>query len=130
MTISNEVKPLVVPADFPRIARHVALPGAHLKFSAVRENGKFYAEGLSPNDVMNDYLLCEDIAQQMILYYNKKVLENKLNIEEIILRIHQGLIHQDWCRPEHTPWVVRRLATLVNVPVPSGIPELTPHNQT
>jgi hypothetical protein len=111
-----------VPADFPVVAVNAALPGFQLKFAAVQENGKYYQQGLSPSQVMDDYMLCEDIAQQMIRYYDKKVSEKKLNPDEILLRSYQGLIQQGWCRPEHNPWVIRRLAELVKVSVPKGIP--------
>jgi gp16 family phage-associated protein len=114
------------PSDFPRIAMTVALPGVQPKFSVICENGKYYAQGMSPSQVADDYLLCEDIAQQMISYFNSKKAENKLNSDEILLRVYQGLIEQGWCRPEHNPWVIRRLAVLVNIAVPSGIPESMP----
>jgi hypothetical protein len=116
-----------VPSDFPCIAMTVALPGDQPKFSSIYENGKYYAQGMSPSQVADDYLLCEDIAQQMISYFNKKTAENKLNSDEILLRTYQGLIEQGWCRPEHNPWVIRRLAALLNVSVPSGIPESIPN---
>ena len=115
-----------VPADFPLIAVGSALPGYYFKFSAVEENGKYYQQGLSPIQVKDDYLLCEDIAQEMIRYYDKKVAEQKLNSDEILLRSYHSLVQQHWCRSEHTPWVIRRLAELVKVSVPDGIPPSFP----
>jgi hypothetical protein len=127
LTTKNEEQkprmPAEVPADFPRLALNAALPGVHLKFSTVYEDGKYYAQGMSPTEVLNDYLLCEDIAQEMIRYYEYKLVEGKLNPEQIISRSYESLTMQMWCRPEHAPWVIRRLATLVNVTVPSEIPE-------
>lgn len=85
----------------------------------IEVDGKYYPEGSTPDQQMERYLMCEDLAQQGSEYCNRKISEGvAADGSAALLRLYSGLKSKDWCTTEQVRWIVRRVAALNKWPVP------------
>lgn len=111
---SNEI-----PFDFPFENQLGSLSGAQPKLSLVDVNGKFYTEGNSPEQQLERYLMCEDLAHQGHAYCLRKIDDGTVsNPNAAMLRLHSGLHSKNWCTSKQMTWIVNRVADLGNWPKP------------
>lgn len=109
-----------VPDDFPRPVYYGALPGAQPKLLAVEYKGRFYVPGSTPPEICERWEICEDLAKQLA----QKSVESKagkrahMSEVEILEQYLQRLIAQRWTSAAETRWVMRRVAQMLNWPVP------------
>ena len=117
-----------IPEDFPPGSAILgSLSGAQPKLALVEVNGRFYAEGQTPQEVQQQYELCEDLAHQGAAYCQRKMAEKVVATEAAALeRLFLGLQGKDWCSSEQKVWIVRRVAALLGWSVPATVPELIP----
>lgn len=62
-----------VPKDFPVTAHLSAVAGAQPKMGLIEEDGKFYAPGTSPSEVIKAFSICDDLVSQMVPYCQQKL---------------------------------------------------------
>ena len=115
-----------IPEDFPPGSAILgSLSGAQPKLALVEVNGRFYAEGQTPQEVQQQYELCEDLAHQGAAYCQRKLAEGVVDSPAAALeRLFLGLRAKDWCSAEQKIWIVRRVSSLQGWAVPASIPEL------
>jgi hypothetical protein len=65
----------VIPANFPRESILASVSGFQNKITARKINGK-YITGLTEDEILERYSICEDLAQQLANYCLRKVNEN------------------------------------------------------
>lgn len=114
-----------IPDDFPRTPIPGAVPGVAPKFLAVRFNDKFYETGCSPPEVVERFEICEDLAEQLA----QKSLESKagkrshMTEKAILAQYLPRLIATRWVSEAEARWVIRRVAAILNWPVPEAARE-------
>lgn len=96
-----------VPDDFPVAATPSALSGAQPKMSLIEENGKFYAPGTSPSEVLTAFQVCKDLVSQMAAYCQRKLPGFDGNQEATAKAAFQGLLSKRWCTPAQSSWIMR-----------------------
>ena len=90
----------------------------------VEVDGKYYPEGNTPDQQLERYLMCEDLAQQGSMYCNRKISEGAVaDGSAALLRMYSGLQGKSWCTAEQVRWIGRRVATLNNWSVPQPLLE-------
>jgi len=114
-----------VPTDFPRTAIPGAVPGMTPKLLLVRFAGRCYLPGCSPPEIVQAYEVCMDLAQQLAV----KAVESKagkrshMSEEAILDQYLPRLIATRWVSELEARWVLRRVAALLNWPVPPAAKE-------
>lgn len=108
-----------VPQDFPVRPLLSSLTGAQPKLALVEENGRYYAAGTSPSEVLEAYQICEDLARQLVEYCLKKEASNFGTHAQILNRVGTGLAAEDWCTKDQCDWVVKRTAELLGWKFPN-----------
>lgn len=71
----DEKRSTTIPANFPSSSYQSSLAGAQPKIAMVEVDGKYYSEGNTPDQQLERYLMCEDLAQQGSVYCNRKIGE-------------------------------------------------------
>ncbi len=102
-----------IPPDFPIEPTESALAGVQFKLSVVEEAGMFYAPGATPSEVAKAYEACEDFAQQMVPYCERKMTELHLPHEEVLAKLLRGIEQKKWVSPAQARWVVARTQQLL-----------------
>jgi hypothetical protein len=79
----------------------------------VEEDGKYYALGTSPAEVLEIFQMCDDLVDQMGAYCTRKLPVFQDNHAQVMAAAFQGLLHKHWCTTEQSVWImletVRRL---------------------
>lgn len=108
-----------IPTDFPNNNYSSSLSGAQPKIAMVVVDGKYYAEGNSPNQQLEQYLMCEDLAEQGSVYCKRKIEEGTVtDSSAALLRMYAGIKDKGWCTAEQYRWIGRRVAELNKWPIP------------
>ena len=113
--VITEVRIEDVPDDFPRVARLGAVAGAQPKLLMTQYEGKFYELGLSPPEVYERWLNCEDLAQQLSQAAMPSKLGKRAHMteEEILAQYVPRLKAQGWGAPEEMEWVANRAGVIL-----------------
>lgn len=102
-----------IPLNFPRDNYASALSGAQPKLAMVLINDKYYPEGNTPEQQLQRYLMCEDLAHQGMAYCNRKIEDGTVaDPDAAMLRLYTGLQSKNWCTPAQMKWIIRRVAEL------------------
>ena len=108
-----------IPQDFPSDNYVSALGGAQPKLAMVLIDGKYYPEGNTPEQQLERYVMCEDLAHQGLAYCTRKLEEGTVaNPNAAMLRLFSGLQTKNWCTPSQKRWIVLRVAILGNWSAP------------
>lgn len=108
-----------IPADFPFAITQSSLAGVQPKIALVNVEGKYYAEGCTPEQQLEQYLMCEDLAHQGLEYCNRKIKEGAVaDSNTAMLRLYTGLQSKNWCTQMQKIWIVNRVAVLGDWPNP------------
>ena len=106
------------PPDFPQAGPTGVVPGAQPKLLVREEAGRFVA-GPCAQDIRARYILCEDLAQQLVAYSAHKLAENPGRPEARLREKVTQAVRQKafgWgLSPAETQWVLRRVAALAPV---------------
>ena len=106
-----------VPMNFPVSPILSGLAGAQPKMSLVEEDGAYYQVGTSPSEVLEDFLVCEDLAHQLVTYCQRKESEGQLTRPEVLLRAFQKIQGAGWCKSdERVSWTIERARELLQWP--------------
>jgi hypothetical protein len=80
----------VVPEDFPRETLTGSLAGSSPKL-LLRKVGDRYFAGLTPDELYERYDACEDLAQQLALYTQRKIDTEGWGFDKALHRVEMGL---------------------------------------
>lgn len=104
-----------IPQGFPNNNYSSALSGAQPKLAMIEIEGKFYTEGNTPEQQLERYLICEDLAHQSLAYCLRKIEDGTvIDANAAMLRLYSGLKSKNWCNQEQKVWIVKRVAVLGN----------------
>lgn len=112
--MSNPLTPL----DFPRESTPASVPGVQPKVTARLVNG-CYRTGPTDEEVWERYAMCEDLAQQLAAYCQRKAAENLHWTREFSLeRVERGLADKvrqgAWdVTTEEQQWVISRVRSIL-----------------
>lgn len=110
-----------IPTDFPSNSYQSSLAGAQPKIAMVEVDGKYYAEGNTPDQQLERYLMCEDLAEQGSVYCKRKIDEGTVaDSTAALLRMYTGIKDKGWCTAEQYRWIGRRVAELNKWPIPDS----------
>ena len=133
MTEKNIPQTTDIPDDFPVRSAISAISGAQPKMALVEVEGRYYAEGATPDDRKAQYAMCEDLAHQGVVYCRRKLAEGVVaDPTAALARLHRGLQGKKWCSAEQKVWIVRRVANLLSWPIPESLGSATsqwPHGR-
>lgn len=99
-----------VPSDFPVTPTISTVPGAQPKVSLVEVDGKFYAPGTSPKEVLAVFEVCSDLVDQMVPYCQRKVVQFGGDVPGTTKAVFQGLLNKKWCTAEQSLWIMVKTA--------------------
>lgn len=101
------------PDDFPRDAAPAALAGAQPKLAARMINGRFVV-GLTEEERMERWQICEDLAQQLVMPARKDAAKYPQNSHDVVLqRIWEAIAGKDRCSVVEMNWIIARLRELL-----------------
>lgn len=104
-----------IPPDFPHAAPAGAVPGAQPKLLVFEQSGRFVA-GTDENSLHGRYLMCEDLARQLVTYSAGKRNENPAWSEAQLLNKVARVVRQrafGWgLSPAEANWVIGRFIVL------------------
>lgn len=108
-----------IPQDFPNDNYQSSLAGAQPKIALIEIDGKYYPEGNTPEQLLERYKLCEDLAEQGLAYCLRKIEDETVgDPTAAMIRLHDGLQSKDWCSAKQKTWIVKRVAKLGNWETP------------
>lgn len=105
-----------VPNDFPKPVYMGAVGGAQPKLLAVLYEGRFYEPGATPPEVYERWLMCKDLAEQLI---EKSVLSKSgkrahMSESEILEQYYTRLLATNWTSKEEARWIIKEVAAELN----------------
>lgn len=103
-----------VPHDFPVSPTLSAISGAQPKLSLIEEDGKFYAPGTTPTEIVAAFEVCEALVPQMAAYCQRKLPEFDGNQQATVSAAFQGLLGKHWCSPEQCKWIMQKAVQDLN----------------
>jgi hypothetical protein len=111
-----------IPADFPRPRVHAAVAGHQPKLALVNCNGRFYAPGGTPSELLSRWDICEDLAQQFAVKSRecKAGKRSHMSEVEILDQYCVRAMKMRWGSDDEMRWVIRRAAALLDWPVPAS----------
>ncbi|MGB6053753.1 MAG: hypothetical protein WBG17_00790 [Burkholderiaceae bacterium] len=80
----------VVPEDFPRETLAGSLAGSSPKL-LLRKVGDKYFAGLTPDEMYERYVACEDLAQQLAVYTQRKIETKGWGLDDALRRVELGV---------------------------------------
>lgn len=98
-----------LPKDFPISTTPSALSGIQPKMSLVEEDGRFFAPGTCPSEVLAVFHMCEDLVVQMVPYCQRKLATFGCNQEVTVEASLKGLLKKRWCSEAQCVWIMRRV---------------------
>lgn len=110
-----------VPADFPVHATLSAVSGVQPKLSLIEEDGRFYAHGTSPSEVLAAFKMSEDLVLQMVAYCERKLPAFEGDHEATVKTAFQGLLSKRWCPPAQCEWIMRKVIHELKWPLSNGV---------
>ncbi|WP_322051848.1 hypothetical protein [Paraburkholderia bannensis] len=102
-----------VPDDFPRDVAVSAVPGVSPKLCVRLSEGR-YRDDLSDEDRHERWLICEDLAKQLVAKAHSDADANPTHPpEQTLSRIRAAVEKRRWVTPRELDWLIRRLQTLL-----------------
>lgn len=80
----------------------------------------------SRTEITARHEFCEDLASMLTEQASTKRWELGVTEDDVLERIHRGLLASDAVTPAEAQWVVRRLAELLDWAAPQELPESPP----
>ncbi|SKC93234.1 hypothetical protein SAMN05446934_6471 [Paraburkholderia hospita] len=102
-----------MPDDFPLEKGPAIVPGAQPKVCA-RLSGGFYVAGQSDDEREERWLVCEDLASQLVrVARNDALVHPEQSPSQTLERVRVSVAHKGWVSPDELAWLIRRLQTLL-----------------
>ncbi|CAG9241413.1 conserved hypothetical protein [Paraburkholderia caribensis] len=103
-----------VPEDFPRDATPAVVSGSQPKVCAWLSKGR-YLTGHANDERRERWLLCEDLASQLVRVAQKDALAHpEQSRPQTLERIQASVRRKGWVSPEELAWLVPRLQQLLD----------------
>ena len=104
-----------VPEDFPRGTTAATVPGAQLKLSARRINGRFVV-GLTPEELYERWDICEDLARQLAARTRRQQEDGHItDINAFYQDTERRVRAQPWgLSSAEVDWLMKRTRELVS----------------
>lgn len=114
-----------IPAGFPRPVNLGAVPGAQPKLLMIKYQGRYYAPGCTPPELLERWNICEDLAQQLVVKSRESKVGKRAHMTEvqILEQYLPRLIETHWTSEDEARWVMRRVADLLKWPIPESAAE-------
>jgi len=111
-----------VPSDFPRPAYLGAVPGAQPKYLMAVYKGRFYEPGSTPPELYERWKLCADLASQLARSSVESKAGKRMHMLEVDIldQYLPRLVAQKWTSDAEARWIIRRVAEMLNWPVPTA----------
>ncbi|MDW5443802.1 hypothetical protein [Polaromonas sp. SM01] len=99
-----------IPASFPRDPWPAAIPGAQPKLAARLIDG-CYIVGMTDEELLERYEMCEDLIQQLLVYCKRKQTEHpEWSREALLQKVEKSARTQGWdISPIEITWLIGRL---------------------
>ncbi|SDJ27231.1 hypothetical protein SAMN04487926_14046 [Paraburkholderia steynii] len=102
-----------VPEGFPRDNAPPVVSGAQPKVCARLSNGA-YVVGQSDDERLERWLICEDLARQLVAVAEKDALAHPDQTSSQTLgRVRASVAHKEWVSPDELAWLIGRLQQLL-----------------
>ena len=118
--MATQDEPRSIPEDFPPAVQTSAVPGASPKLNLVMVDGKYYPPGATPAQVRSQYEMCEDLANQLTGYCQKKIGQG-MKQDDILVQVHIGLGQKGWAPANQNLWIIRRTASILGWKLPQSL---------
>lgn len=114
----------VVPDDFPREPVPGIVPGAQPKL-LVREKYARYYTGLTDDELLTRYEVCEDLARQLSACTSRKMRQFDWSIVDALAKIERSVNRKvsagEWdFSPGEIAWVMKRARELLSASASGG----------
>lgn len=104
---------LQVPDDFPWDTTPASLAGTQLKFAGRRIGGRII-DGLTAEERLRRWDLCEDLAHQLVPKTFKDAAKHPQNTrDETLRRMRHAVERKSWTSDIETNWLMERLRILL-----------------
>lgn len=109
-----------IPVDFPRPAPHSALAGFQPKLALVAYQGRFYPPVGTPPELFVRLQVCEDLAKQFVVKARECKCGKRAHMSEeaILDQYCLRAMKMGWGSDDEMRWMIRRVAALLQWPVP------------
>jgi hypothetical protein len=102
-----------VPEDFPRDTTPAVVSGAQPKVCAWLSKGR-YLTGQTDDERRERWLLCEDLARQLIRVAQKDALAHPdQSRPQTLERVRASVRRKGWVSTDELPWLIERLQQLL-----------------
>lgn len=102
-----------VPEEFPREPTPAVVPGAQPKVCARLSHGVYFS-GQTDDERHERWLVCEDLAKQLVPVARNDALSHPLHSpHETLERVRVSIARKAWVSPEELAWLMRRLQVLL-----------------
>ena len=102
-----------VPEGFPRESTPVVVSGARPKV-CVRLLHGIYVAGQTDDERRERWLVCEDLATQLVSVAQRDALKHPHHTEQQTLeRVCVSVARKAWVSPDELTWLMRRLQALL-----------------
>jgi len=113
-----------VPDDFPREPAPGLVSGAQPKLLVRKTDGRYHA-GLTDEELLARYDVCEDLAGQLAEYGSRKMSVSGLPLTDALGRVEKGLKARvgsgQWdLSPTEIAWVMKRTQALLSEAASGG----------
>ncbi|WP_321952104.1 hypothetical protein [Paraburkholderia bannensis] len=103
-----------VPDDFPRDVAVSAVSGVSPKLCVRLSKGR-YRDDLSDEDRHERWLICEDLAKQLVAKARNDANAHPAHSpEQTLSRIRAAVGKKQWVTPRELDWLILRLQTLLS----------------
>lgn len=103
-----------VPHDFPTRPDPTAISGLQAKLPVRFVNGKYFSE-FTPDELELRYVVCEDLVNQLVSYFKRKISEQPFRTpEQLLAAIEESVIKKDWdITQAELKWCMNKLRSAV-----------------
>jgi hypothetical protein len=102
-----------VPEDFPRDTMPAVMPGAQPKIGVVLSGG-IYIAGQSDEERHERWVICEDLANQLVAVAKKEAAAHpEHSLDHTLERVRVSVARKGWVSTEELAWLEKRLRILL-----------------
>ncbi|KVT83343.1 hypothetical protein [Burkholderia ubonensis] len=102
-----------IPDDFPRPTLPAVVPGGQPEVG-VALSWNVYLAGLTPEERYERWVICEDIAKQLLLVAQKDAAKYPHHSpDETLERLRRSVARKGWVSPAELDWLLQRMKALL-----------------
>lgn len=109
--------PSVPPDDFPYAPTISSVAGAAPKLPLRKEGDQYVEE--QQEDAAARYMLCQDLADQIVAYCRRKQSDNSdYDLHALLAQVAVQVEAKSWVSPAELDWTIQQAAAQLCVPAP------------